>query len=220
MSLPIQSRSLSAGPHTPLAMMVYSPARHPTMVTSFYRLEVLGCTALVPAKRREPLCPQIGVTSLRCDVQHHIRKHYPSFIAHTGSWARPKPSRWLRLSLFQRVFAGCCRSLLGDGPSRRYLRNPCIGAWTPTPWRPFGALARFFPKGNGLTSRTTGLARQNTPVMQLLRGARFRGCSHSVMFKLPYSLDPQVAPTAEIYNLRAAGPFTSRNGRVVTLHEL
>jgi hypothetical protein len=25
----------------------------------------------------------------------------------------------------------------------------------------------------------------------------FRGCSHSVMFRLPYSLDPQVAPTAE-----------------------
>ena len=25
------------------------------------------------------------------DVSHHIRRHYPSFIAHTGSWARPNP---------------------------------------------------------------------------------------------------------------------------------
>ncbi len=65
------------------------------------------------------------------------------------------------------------------------------------------------------------------------------------MFKLPYLLGPQVAPTAialvciagsygdtvcgpdvppvvPIRNTshRAAGPFTPRNGRVVTLHEL
>ena len=153
-------------------------------------------------------------------VVRHVGEHYPSFIAHTGSWARPKPSCRLRLSLLRQVFAGCRQSLLGDGPSRRYLRNPCIGAWTHTPRRPFGALARFFPKGNGLTSRTTGLARQITSAMQLQRRAKFRGCSHSVMFRLLYSLDPQVAPTAETYSLRAAGPFTSRNGRVVTLHEL
>ncbi len=24
------------------------------------------------------------------------------------------------------------QSLLGNGPSRHYLHNPCIGAWTPT----------------------------------------------------------------------------------------
>jgi len=33
----------------------------------------------------------------------------------------------------QRIFAGCCQPLLGDGPSRRYLCDPCIGAWTLTP---------------------------------------------------------------------------------------
>jgi hypothetical protein len=46
-------------------------------------------------------------------------------------------------------------------------------------------------------------------------GHVFRGCSHSVMFRPPCSLDPQVAPTAENL-LRAAGPFTPRNGHVVT----
>ncbi len=30
------------------------------------------------------------------DVSHHLRGHYPSFIAHTGSCARPNPSRRLR----------------------------------------------------------------------------------------------------------------------------
>ena len=88
---------------------------------------------------------------LRRGVLHHIREHYPSFIAHTGSCARPKPSRRLQLSLIRRVFAGCHQSLLGVGPSRHYLCNLCMGAWTLTPQRSFGALARFFPKDNGLT---------------------------------------------------------------------
>ena len=61
---------------------------------------------------------------------------------------------------------------------------------------------------------------KTTPAMQLQQGTNSRGCSHSIMFRLPRSLDPQVAPTAETHDLRAAGPFTSRNGRVVTLHEL
>ncbi len=34
------------------------------------------------------------------------------------------------------------------------------------------------------------------PAMQLQQGKVFRGCSHSFMFRLPRSLDPQVAPTA------------------------
>jgi len=79
---------------------------------------------------------------------------------------------------------------------RHYLYNPCVGAWTPTPQCPSGALARFFPEDNGLTSDVTGLAHQTTPIMQLQQGILFRGCSHSVMFRLPRSLDPQVAPTA------------------------
>ncbi len=70
---------------------------------------------------------------LRRNISCHIRRHYPSFIAHTGSCARPNSSRRLRLFRFQRVFAGRHQSLLGDGLSRHYLCNPCVGAWTPTP---------------------------------------------------------------------------------------
>ena len=46
-------------------------------------------------------------------------------------------------------------------------------------------------------------------------GHAFRGCSHSVMFRPPCSLDPQVAPTAKNNLLRAAGPFTPRIEYVV-----
>ena len=105
-------------------------------------------------------------------------------------------------NLVQQVSAGCCESLLDDGPSRHYLCNPCVGAWTPTPWCPSGAFARFFPKNNGLTSDVTSSAHQTIPVMQLQQGDLFRGCSHSLMFRLPRSLDPQVAPTAEALSLQ------------------
>jgi hypothetical protein len=56
--------------------------------------------------------------------------------------------------------------------------------------------------------------------MQLLQGTLFRGCSHSIMFRLPYLLGLQVAPTAEEQVFKAARPFTPRNGRAVTQHEL
>jgi len=40
--------------------------------------------------------------------------------------------------------------------------------------------------------------RADTPAMMATSMTnRFRGCSHSVMFRLPHWLDPQVAPTAE-----------------------
>jgi hypothetical protein len=47
---------------------------------------------------------------------------------------------------------GCCVPLLGVGLSRRYLLNLSMGAWTRTPPRSSGALARFFPDDIGLTS--------------------------------------------------------------------
>jgi hypothetical protein len=40
------------------------------------------------------------------------------------------------------------------------------------------------------------------PAMQLQQGSAFRGCSHYIMFRLPRSLDPQVAPTAEVLTLQ------------------
>ena len=169
---------------------------------------------------RELLCPlRVLPITVPC-LLHDIRERYLSFIAHTSSCARPKPSFRLGVNLERKVFAGCCESPLGDGLSRRYLRIPCIGAWTPTPPRPSGASTCFFPESIGLTSRFTSSARETIPAMQLSAGERFRSCSHSVMFRLPCLLGPPVAPTAVGFAHRAAGPFTPRNGRVVTLHEL
>ena len=97
----------------------------------------------------------------------------------------------------QRVFAGCCQSLLGDGPSRRYLCNPCVGAWTLTPGCLSGASVRFFPESYSLTPVAPSSAHPTTAAMQLQRRPLFRGGSHSVMFRLLCLLAPQVAPTAQ-----------------------
>ena len=65
--------------------------------------------------------------------------------AHTGSCARPKSSCRLRFSLVPQVFAGCCQSLLEDGPSRRYLCESFPTCLDPYPGCPYGASTRFFP---------------------------------------------------------------------------
>jgi hypothetical protein len=108
------------------------------------------------------------------------------------------------VSLFQRVIAGCRQSLLGGGLSRHYLCNPCAGAWTPTPLCPSSAFARFFLEANGLTSEVTRSAHRKCPSNATSTGTASRGCSHSITFRLPRSLDPQVAPTAEAQRLQGS----------------
>ena len=62
------------------------------------------------------------------------------------------------ISLFRQVFAASCEPRLGDGPPRRYLYDPCIGAWVLTPPLLNGALVRFFPFSIGLPLGERGLA--------------------------------------------------------------
>ena len=62
----------------------------------------------------------------------------------------------------QRVFAGCCVPLLRIAGSRRYLHNPCIGAWPLTPPRFLSAFTRFFLRNIGFTSEVTRSARESS----------------------------------------------------------
>ena len=81
-------------------------------------------------------------------------RRYSGLMRQTSTLSRPTHDGLVRESL---QVAAC--PLLGRGPSRWYLLNRCGGAWTRTPPRLFSALARFFPKSFGLTSRATGSAR-------------------------------------------------------------
>ena len=138
---------------------------------------------------------RIGRYPLRGAVEQHLGERYFSVFAHTSSCARPPSSHSFRF-LIPQVFAGWCQSLLNGGPSRRYLCNPWISAWTPTPPRLFGARTRFFPKNIGLSALLIASARE-TSRKQLRPGVPFRGCSHSLLFRLLSSLAPPIAPTTE-----------------------
>ena len=173
----------------------------------------------MPTTDREPLCTITVLPPSSCALGAG-QPELPGY--HRSYWLMRQTIILLptSVSLLRQILAGCCEPLLEDGPSRRYLRIPCIGAWTPTPLRPSGASACFFPENFGLTSRFKSSARKTIPAMQLQQGSIFRGCSHSVMFRLPCLLGPPVAPTAVGFAHRAARPFTPRNERVVTRHEL
>jgi hypothetical protein len=151
--------------------------------------------------RREPLCPRLVLPPVAWRFTPH-RKVLPLLHRSYGLMGQTKTLPPSSIYLLRRVFAGCRQSLLGVGPSRHYLCNPCVGAWTPTPRSPSSALARFFLEGNGLTSSVKGSAHRNNPCNATSTGSCFRGCSHSLMFRLPRSLDPQVAPTAEAQSLQ------------------
>jgi len=123
----------------------------------------------------------------------------------------PNPSADFGL-LIQRIFAGCCQPLLGEGLSRRYLCESLPTCLDPYSGCSCGALARFFPQDNGFPYVRTRSALGNTRTATSVR-TLFRSCSHSLMFRPAGLLATQVAPTAVYDGLhpfhRAAMAFTS-----------
>ena len=190
-------RGFSARPHTPLIRMVYfaesprlrlpqSQAPSPALVSSLRAIAVPRAPSPLPGvtPRSVPL-PATSIDVPRSSAL--VRAHAPRQNPPVASVCRLGP----------RVLAGCCVPLLGVGPSRRYLLTLSLGAWTRTPPRFSGALARFFPDNSDLTSVYTGSARWNLHHQSNFSdGHLFRGCSHSLMFRLPYVLGLQVAPTS------------------------
>ena len=156
----------------------------------------------MPTIYREPLCPLKVLPPCGVMSMHDIRERYLSFIAHTGSCARPKPSCRLGLNLVRQVFVDCCKSLLGSWPfptlslqslRRRLDPYPAVSLWCACSLLPRGQRPHI--------QRHTFGTLKITPTMQLQQGKYSRGCSHSLMFRLPRSLAPQVAPTAKALSL-------------------
>ena len=118
--------------------------------------------------------PATGCYPSQGGVMHLLGEHYPSFNAPTGSCVPPPSSPRLRaLPLYQESLQVAASPCWTRGGSRRYLRHPCIGAWTRTPSRPPGAPTRFFPRDSGLTSRLTRSAREIPPAQQLPQGKNY-----------------------------------------------
>ncbi len=182
--------------------LVYSPGMigYTSSSTSSEVVTVPWLSVQTVFPMRRPLLTESPFASDGCyptqgGVAHLLGEHYPSFIAPTGSCAGPRPSHLPRLSLRQWVFAGCSKSLLGNGPSRRYFRESFPRCLDLYPGGPSGAHARYFPEDIGLRHVGNGSAlhviRTATSVREILRG-----CSHSLMFRPPGLLATQIAPTA------------------------
>ncbi len=139
--------------------------------------------------------------------RHRLSRSYPTFIAPTGSCAKPKPSCRLRLSLFRQVFAGCDEPLLGVGPSRRYLCDLCIGAWIRTPPRPLGASVRYFPIGIGLSLGSRRSARDNSPQNSFFARASISGLQSFAYVQAPILAWPSGC-SDQRSKPPATGPYT------------
>ena len=124
---------------------------------------------LETTKCPEPLCPIEALPRSARSLLHRVGGRYPSFLAPTDSCARPSSSHLLDSRLVWWVFAGCRQSLLVGGPSRRYLCNPSIGAWTLTPGCLSGARVRSFPESYSLTLVAPTSAHPSPAAMQLQR---------------------------------------------------
>jgi hypothetical protein len=146
-----------------------------------------------------------GCYPRRQNVLRLVRGRYPSFFAHTDSCARPYSSARLRFPSsgrsLQVAVSPCWKMALPDVISAVFVKAP-----GPLPRRvPVDAvrlcvlptrLGHVASPDVGLTHESTGSARETIPVMATSAGGVFRGCSHSLMFRLPHLLGPQVAPTA------------------------
>ncbi len=162
---------------------------------------------------------RLGRYPSRRGISYRVSRHYPAFIAHTGSCARPKRSCRLRLSLFRQVFAACRHSLRRVGPSRRYLCESFSGCLDPYPGGSSGAFTRFFPDDIGLHQPGSGSALNDIRTATSVRRG-FRGYSHSLMFRPPDLLATQIAPTAAFLSEpQAAVTFTSTHISVRYLPE-
>jgi len=86
---------------------------------------------------RQP-CTESPFASSRCylfedSIICYLSQYYSALFATAGSCARPSSSPALCQWLVTRVFAGCCMSLLENGPSRRYLCGSFTGCLDPYP---------------------------------------------------------------------------------------
>jgi len=138
------------------------------------------------------------------------RKGFP-FPHRSYGRMRQSPSRRLpgAIHLGHAVFAGCCQSLLGVGPSRRSLCASFPACLALSPGGSGGARTRFFPPDFGLPHVRTGAALGSSSVQRLPHGGVLRGCSPSRMFKPTGLLATPGAPTTGYHVPWAAMAFPS-----------
>ena len=116
----------------------------------------------------------------------------PSHLRQTSTLSRPMRCGLAHESL--QVAAGpCWEEALPD-----VLSSICVEVLGPVPRRVSSVHLPVSSRRTSASPYMQLVRRAETPAMMATSMTnRFRGCSHSVMFRLPHLLGPQVAPTAE-----------------------
>ena len=143
---------------------------------------------------REPLCPHEALPRMERVVPAStgVTRSSSLLWAHAPAQHPPVDFGFPLYDRSSQVAASpCCMLAFPD-----VISAVCLWAPGPVP-------RRDLPVRALVASRKTSASRQGRhvrPARQSCKAAstgwRFRGCSHSLMFRLPYSLDPPAAPTA------------------------
>jgi len=199
---------------------------HPLRRRLYFQLGVRGssslsgsvsrrCSRATPATYREPLCPPMGVTLDGAGSS----PPQPALPGLHRSYRLMRRTNFLRAALLvgssarslQVAASPCWKMVLPDVISTIF-----VWALGPVPRCAPSVLVPVSSRGTSASPQfRRGFGAQDIPRRGFCVGGAFRGCSHSVRFRLPHLLDPLTAPTTASFR-RAAGPFTPRNGRAVT----
>jgi hypothetical protein len=143
-----------------------------------------------------------------------LRTHAPDRVPPSASFLSLCGRSW------QVVVSPCWDSALPDVISAVCVKVPGpiprSVPW-PTPLASRRSTGQDHNQGHRPRLMPAKLGTPNGPCNATSTGGGFRGGSHSLMFRLPDSLGPQIAPTTAMAMHtqrlhRAARPFTSRNG--------
>jgi hypothetical protein len=81
------------------------------------------------------------------------------------------------------------------------ISSICVEVRGPVPRRASAVLLPVSSRRTSASPYVQEVRRAETPaIIATSMANRFRGCSHSVMFRLPHLLGPQIAPTVEAHH--------------------
>src|SRR5262245_47840088 len=114
----------------------------------------------------------------------------------TSPLSRPTPNGLVRES-WQVAACPCWEEVLPD-----VVSSICVEVLGPVPRRASAVPLPVTSRRTSASPYMQEVRRAETPAMLATSMTnRFRGCSHSMMFRLPHLLGPQIAPTAEAQSL-------------------
>jgi hypothetical protein len=154
-----------------------------------------------PSLDREPLrpfkaLPLRGPHALRSRPALPGPHRYYELMRQTATLSRPTLYGLVRESLQVAAYP-CWEKALPD-----VISPICVEVLGPVPRRASSVPLPVSSRRTSASPYVQQVRRAETAVMIATSMTnQFRGCSHSVMFRLPHWLDPQVAPTAEAQRL-------------------